>query len=136
MPKRNWQFLGVLALLGVAGIGMAAEAPDIIQEWASIKAPAPPMLKAVAIAPEKTALLLISFAKRGCSTAERARCPAAIPKLKRLLDGARARHMLVVHGFTANQMPGDMVPELAPAPASRSSVAPETNFSAPGLRSC
>jgi len=105
-------FLGLAAIFG--GIALAAQAPNIMAEWASVKAPSPPALSAVTVDPAKTALLIISFDKKVCSAADRTRCPAAIPKVKALLDAARAAHMLVVHGYTTTQMPADMAPDLAP----------------------
>jgi len=99
-----------------AGVSAAAQSSDIMAEWASVKSPAPPALVPVAVDPAKTALLVISFDKKVCSAADRVRCPAAVPKVKALLDQARAHHMLVVHSYTKAQMTAGMAPELTPLP--------------------
>ena len=97
-------------------VAVAAEPADILREWTSIRAPQPPMLVPVEVDPANTALLVISFDRNVCNTAMRARCPAAIPKVKHLLDAARAHHMLIVHGYPAAETPDTTVPELVPFP--------------------
>jgi nicotinamidase-related amidase len=108
--------LCLLASFGAAAnIAAAAEPPDIVREWTAVMPPsAPPPLSAVKVAPEKTALLLVAFDKNVCNPQVRDRCPAAVPKARLLLDGARNTHMLVLHAHNAVTMDADIVPELKP----------------------
>ena len=70
-------------------------ATDVTSEWSTIQMPPPPTLKAVAVDPKTTALLLLDFMAGNCG--ERPRCVAAVPTLKALHDKARAAGMLVAY---------------------------------------
>ena len=84
----------VCAILG--GFAAApARANDITTEWATVKPPPVPELKAVTVDPKSTALLLLDFMKQNCGT--RPRCAATIPNVKKLLDQARAQNMMVFY---------------------------------------
>lgn len=76
-----------------------ALAQGVMKEWAKVKAPPAPTLKTVTVNPKTTALLVMDFNEGLCSPGgQRAlpRCIAAIPKVKELLEKARAHHMLVI----------------------------------------
>jgi nicotinamidase-related amidase len=90
-------YAGVAAVAFVAaGYGAApARAADIIADWSTIQMPAPPTLKPVTLDPKTTALLLFDFMSTNCN--ERPRCVEAVPKLKALMDRARAAGMLVAY---------------------------------------
>ncbi|MGH7105404.1 MAG: cysteine hydrolase family protein, partial [Acetobacteraceae bacterium] len=91
--------LAILAL----GIGVAAAisppvfAQGAIRDWSTIQVPPPPRLESATVDPRTTALLVMDFGTFLCSEQRAARCPADIPNIKRLLDEARAHHMLVVY---------------------------------------
>jgi nicotinamidase-related amidase len=99
-----------------------ALATDVIEDWASVKVPAPPELKAAKLDPKTTALLLLDFngheqATSGpCNKATRPRCLATIPKVRALLDKARASGVFVVYSISSNGTPADIQPEIAPGP--------------------
>jgi len=95
---------------------LPAKAGDIVQEWASLKAPAAPALKPVTVDPKTTALLLFDFMKENCGA--RPRCVEAVPKLKALDDKARAAKMQIVYTFPNN---GEVIDE-AIAPKDKSEV--------------
>jgi hypothetical protein len=59
--------------LGLAALGTAAQAntPTIVDEWASIKAPAAPELKSATLDPKTTALLVLDFVNPNCSSRPR-----------------------------------------------------------------
>jgi nicotinamidase-related amidase len=78
----------------------------IIDEWAGVKAPPPPELKAVA-ADGKTALLLLDFLKPNCGA--RPRCVASVPKVQKLADEARAKGILVAHSLFAQGRVEDLL---------------------------
>ena len=77
----------VAALLGSPSVA------DVISDWTTAVAPAPPELKEVTVDPSTTALLLLDIMKTGCTT--RPRCVAAVPTIKHLHDEARAHNMVV-----------------------------------------
>lgn len=106
----------VLALTAAAfGFGAAqARAADIISEWANVKAPAPPELKPVTVDTKDTALLMLDFLHANCNPEHGKRCMATFPIVKKLLDEARAKQMLVVYTafgkFTAKDVWADVAP--------------------------
>lgn len=92
-----------------------AGAQTIVDEWASVKLPPAPALKAAKVDAPTTALLLFDFTHQTCSQERRPRCAASVPKLKKLLEDARARNMFVVWSVaTADSKPSDILPEIAP----------------------
>ena len=50
----------------------------VIDEWASVQAPAAPAVKQVTVDPKTTALLLLDFNKQTCNAERRPRCVASI----------------------------------------------------------
>src|SRR5215472_9376941 len=67
---------GVLALL--AALTVSSSAADILDDWANVKAPPPPELKAVTLEGSTTALLIMDLGKTACS---KPRCQATIPNV-------------------------------------------------------
>lgn len=91
----------------------AAQAADIIAEWGSVKAPPPPALKPVTADPKTTALLLMDFLpKYYC--AEKPRCVATLPAMKKLLAAARAAHATVIYSIAGNFKASDIEKDVAP----------------------
>jgi hypothetical protein len=84
-------FCVFLVLSCLLFINRPASAQDVIAEWNTIKVPPPPELKDVTVDPKTTALLLLDFNKQTCNAERRPRCIASIPKMKKLLDYARAK---------------------------------------------
>jgi nicotinamidase-related amidase len=91
-----------------------AAAQDVIAEWNSIKAPPAPEIKDVNVDPKTTALLLLDFNKQTCNPERRPRCIASVPRMKKLLDYARSKGILVVYSLSAGAVPGDIAADLAP----------------------
>lgn len=98
-PARLLRRLGTFAL--AAGVVLAVSPPlfaqGVISEWSSVKAPPAPQLKSVTVDPHTTALLVMDFGSFLCNDKRVARCAADIPNVKKLLDQARAHHMLVIY---------------------------------------
>jgi nicotinamidase-related amidase len=116
--------VAAMAVLAVAALAIglncsAVQAQDILQEWATIKPPPPPEIKAVAIDTKKTALMVMDFNQKSCTAAQRARCAAALPKVQKLLATVRAKGMIVVHTYTPNMQPSDLSKEVTPAAGER-----------------
>jgi nicotinamidase-related amidase len=104
----------VVAVTGglAAAVGSVSSAQGVIGVWTSVQPPPAPQLKSISVDPRKTALLVMDFGQRICNPAQAPRCAAAMPKVKELLDKARAHHMLVL--YTGFPMLGPIVKEIAP----------------------
>jgi nicotinamidase-related amidase len=96
----------------IAALALPAHAADIVDEWASMKAPAAPTLKPVTVDPKTTALLMLDFMNQNCG--KRPRCVASIPAMKKLLTAARAAKVPVVYSIIANSTPADVIKDVAP----------------------
>lgn len=92
-----------------------AAAATIIDEWASIKAPPPPVVKPVTADPRTTALLMLDFNEQTCNMKRRPRCVASIPHVAKLLDAAHAARVLVVYSLGGGGKLSDLPNTLAPA---------------------
>lgn len=104
--------LGAAAIALAASYGAAApaHAADVIADWPTIQMPPPPALKPASVDPKTTALFLFDFMATNCNA--RPRCVEAVPRLKALMERARAAKMLVAYTLPGN---GKIVdPGLAP----------------------
>jgi nicotinamidase-related amidase len=103
-------------LIGAAAVAaifaLPAQAANIMDEWATMKAPAAPTLKPVTVDPKTTALLMLDFMNQNC--AKRPRCVESIPAMKKLLGEARAHKVAVVYSIIANTTPADVIKDVAP----------------------
>jgi nicotinamidase-related amidase len=112
---RNFIYLAAW-LLALSG----ARAETIIDDWAQVKVPPPPMLKPVVVDPMTDALLVLDFnghdaADSGpCNKATKPRCIASLQKVRAALDKARAKGLFVVYSLSPNGTPADIWPEVAP----------------------
>jgi len=88
----------------------------IIDEWTSVKAPAPPELKAVSVDPKRTAFLILDIQYQNCDPAKRPRCEATVPKIQALLLQARKIGMAVIYSLTRQAEAADIRKEVAPLP--------------------
>ena len=107
--KRNL----IAAVAMTAALTLPAQANNIVDEWASTKAPAAPTLKPVTVDPKTTALLMLDFMNQNCG--KRPRCLDTIPAVKKLLDAARAAKATVVYSLIANTTAADVIKDVAPA---------------------
>jgi nicotinamidase-related amidase len=102
----------ILAAAFVAVLGTPAQAASIVDDWANVKAPPAPELKAVTVDPKTTALLMLDFMNQNCG--QRPRCLAQIPAMKKLLADARAAKVMVVYSVIANTTGADVIKDVAP----------------------
>jgi nicotinamidase-related amidase len=72
-----------------------AYAGDIVEDWAKVKAPPPPVLKPVTVDPKTTALLILDMVAVNCNA--RPRCVASVAPLRKLHDAARAADAMVFY---------------------------------------
>ena len=80
-----------------------ARGADVIADWPSITMPPPPELKPVTLDGKTTALLIIDIQAPACTT-ERPRCAESIPKIKALMDRARAAGALVAYTLPSGKI--------------------------------
>ncbi len=106
--KRN---LFAIAAALVA-LTLPAQANNIVDEWAAIKAPPPPTLKPVTVDAKTTALLMLDFMNQNCG--KRPRCIASIPAVKKLLTEARAHKVAIIYSIIANTTPADVIKDVVP----------------------
>jgi nicotinamidase-related amidase len=91
-------------------------AQGIIDEWNNVKTPPPPALQKVKLGPQNTALLVLDVAKHTCNNEVRPRCIDMLPKVKKLMDKARSKGLLIVYALGVLPTPGvpaDIWPEAA-----------------------
>jgi nicotinamidase-related amidase len=118
MLKSNGAAIRTIAAGAVMAASLACgslRAETIVDEWPSIKTPPAPAVKAVTADPKTTALLMLDFNQQTCNPQRRPRCVASIPKVKRLLDAARAAGAPVAFTLGGGGKPADLPKELEPA---------------------
>ena len=89
-------------------------AQTIVDEWASVKAPAPVTLKKVKVDPKTTAFLVLDLVKQTCNAERRPRCLASLPKVEKFLAAAREHKMPVIYSLIANSTTSDIAASVAP----------------------
>jgi len=95
---------------------LAANAQTVIEEWASVKPPAAPALKPVALAANETALLAMDFTNQTCTPQRRLRCTNSVPKVQALIAEARAKGAFIVYSVAVpGSTAADILKELTPA---------------------
>ena len=112
------RFAIICAVVGMLGLTTGgtvskAVASDVIDEWANVKTPAAPEIKAVTVDPKTTALIMGDLMNQSC--AKRPRCVAALPAMKKLLGEARVAKVAVIYSTIPNTTTADIIPDVAPA---------------------
>jgi nicotinamidase-related amidase len=95
-------FTAVISITAALG-AVPALAADVIKEWANIKAPPAPEVKAVTLDGKTTALLILDVMKESC--ARRPRCTEMLPGLQKLHDAARAANAMVFYTLVGGGSP-------------------------------
>jgi nicotinamidase-related amidase len=105
-----------LNVLSWASLNSASvQGADIVAEWATAKTPPVPELKAVTLDGKTTALLILDLQKPSCTLQRRVRCVDTIPKVKNLMDAARAAGAMIFYTFAGSGDPHEIAdPGLAP----------------------
>jgi nicotinamidase-related amidase len=85
-----------------------------VEEWNEIRAPPPPNLEEVTINPRTTALLILDIQNQNCNAERRPRCLASLQKMKKFLENARTRNMLVIYSLTRKAALSDIRKEVSP----------------------
>ncbi|MGE5538582.1 MAG: cysteine hydrolase family protein [Gemmatimonas sp.] len=105
-----------MALAAIAVVSsVPARSADIVAEWSNVKAPPAPELKPVKLDGKTTALLILDVQKPSCTPERRPRCVDILPKLKALMEKARAAGATVIYTFAGEGDPKTIAdPTLAP----------------------
>ena len=99
------------ALCALMAFSLGPAQATVVDDWSSIKVPPPPALQSITIDPATTALLSLDFVKQTCGGP---RCTAAVPAMAKLLQAARANHVMVVYSYTVASTLADTLAPLAP----------------------
>jgi nicotinamidase-related amidase len=105
----------ILAAAVMLVLTLPTRAANIVDEWASVKAPPVPTLKPVAVNAQDTALLMLDFMNQNCG--KRPRCVESIPAVKKLLGAAREHKVMVVYSIIPNSTTADVIKDVAPLPS-------------------
>ena len=106
------RFLPLALIAATIGLALPARAADIIDNWATVQAPAAPKLEDVTIDPKTTALLMLDFLKQNCGP--NPACQNTLPAMQGLLKTARDKKMLVVYTTFPGPKLTDILPQVAP----------------------
>jgi nicotinamidase-related amidase len=97
----------------VLAFAASSFATDILDDWATAKAPPPPELKAVTLDGSTTALLILDMMKANCGA--RPRCVATVPTIKRLHEEARKAGAMVWYSFVGSNGMATTADQIDPA---------------------
>jgi nicotinamidase-related amidase len=111
---KRYLIAALAAAAALAGAAVSAQAGNVINEWAQVKAPPPPALKPVTVDLKSTALLMLDFVHSACNMKRRPRCIESVPTVKKLLAEARGKNMMVLFTAYGKLWRKDVLPELAP----------------------
>ncbi len=119
VPGGPWQAgLGVLLAAGaMTSMALSSDSiapPSVLDVWDKVKAPPPPQLKAVELAPKTTALLILDIEQRTTNVERRPRAVASVPRIAALLAKARAAGMPVAYSLTSGAEPQTILKEVTP----------------------
>jgi nicotinamidase-related amidase len=118
--------IAMAAVMAAIALPAQVQAANVVDEWDSVKAPAPPTLKPVTADPKTTALLMLDFMNQNCG--QRPRCLASIPAMKKLLADARAAKATVVYSLIANTTAADVIKDVAPVDGESSVLSGPNKF--------
>jgi nicotinamidase-related amidase len=115
MGSRSAIICAVVGIISVTTGGTVSKAVafDIIDDWANVRTPTAPEIKAVTVDPKSTALIMGDLVNQLC--AKRPRCVAALPAMKKLVDEARAAKVAVIYSLPPNTTIADIITDVAPA---------------------
>jgi nicotinamidase-related amidase len=97
----------------VLAFAASSFATDILDDWATAKAPPPPELKPVTVDGSTTALLILDMMKTNCGA--RPRCVATVPTIKRLHEEARKAGAMVWYSFVGSNGMATTADQIDPA---------------------
>ena len=112
----RYHVCGVLTAFLACAIGAPVYAQSVMDEWTRVRPPAAPELKRVTVDPRTTALVVMDFNRRTCTAERRARCVPVIPKVKAMIEQARAKGVRLFFTHGPGMTREEFVAEVAPQP--------------------
>ena len=107
--------VGIAAALTIlCGGARLAGAQAIVDDWSKVQPPPAPALKPAPVPAKTTALLVMDLLKQSCNAERRPRCVASLPKVKSLIDAAKAKGVTVIWTIFPGPKPTDIWPDVAP----------------------
>jgi hypothetical protein len=109
---RHTVFAVLAAPIVAAGIlapPPAARAATVIEEWAGVRLPPPPVLKPVTLVGKETAILAMDFTTQTCTPQRRLRCANQAPQVAKLLSEARLKGAFIVYSVA---LPGSTAADI------------------------
>ncbi|MBU0944634.1 MAG: cysteine hydrolase [Proteobacteria bacterium] len=87
---------------------------SIDKAWNDVQAPEQPVLAAVTINPDNTALLILDIEERTCNMERRPRCLETVPRIADLMTRARNAGVRVLYSLTPQGTPETILPQVTP----------------------
>ncbi|HEX4192450.1 MAG TPA: isochorismatase family protein [Stellaceae bacterium] len=109
------------AILAAAAFGIicawhaaASAQTTIVDDWSKVAPPPAPELKPAGLDAKTTALVVMDFVKQSCNEQNRPHCVALIPKVKAMIDAAKAKNVMIIWTLPNGPKPEDFLPQVAP----------------------
>jgi nicotinamidase-related amidase len=120
----------VIAAFGalIAFGGAASAQTNIVDDWSKVAPPPAPELKQANLDAKTTALVVMDFVKQSCNEQNRPHCVALVPKVKAMIDAAKAKNVAIIWTLPVGPKPEDFPPDLAPASGTKMVVGPVDKF--------
>jgi nicotinamidase-related amidase len=106
----------------VAFYGAASAQTNIVDDWSKVAPPPAPAFKPASLDAKTTALVVMDFVKQSCNEQNRPHCVALIPKVKAMIDAAKAKNVTILWTLPNGPKAEDFLPQVAP-PAGTTMIA-------------
>lgn len=100
-PQSMFRYAVAVAAAIIIAFAASSSSADILDEWGTVKPPAPPQVQAVTLDGSTTALLILDMMKTNCGA--RPRCVASVPNVKRLHDAAQKAGVMMWYSLVGNK---------------------------------
>jgi nicotinamidase-related amidase len=123
------------AVLAAAAFGALAAFQDaasaqttIVDDWGKVAPPPAPTLKLASLEAKTTALVVMDFVKQSCNEQSRPHCIALIPKVKAMIDAAKAKNVTIIWTLPNGPKPEDFLSQVAPPAGTQFVTGPVDKF--------
>ncbi|HWE71587.1 MAG TPA: cysteine hydrolase [Stellaceae bacterium] len=108
--------------------GTVSAQTNIVDDWSKVAPPPAPDLKLAVLDAKTTALVVMDFVKQSCNEQGRPHCVALIPKVKAMIDTAKAKNAMIIWTLPPGPKPEDFLPQIAPPAGTKLVVGPVDKF--------
>jgi nicotinamidase-related amidase len=108
--------------------GAASAQTNIVDDWGKVAAPPAPELKPAGLEAKTTALIVMDFVKQSCNEQNRPHCVALIPKVKAMIDAAKAKNVTIIWTLPNGPKAEDFLPQVAPPAGTQMIAGPVDKF--------